>query len=561
MNLYDKSSLILVPGAVKDGKAYSQRPENGDGDFTFSRGSNLAATRVDVNGLIEKGRENLLLQSNQFDTTWSYTAGSSATSGQTGYDGSSNGWLLTDSGAVGSYCVFQNYNSSGVQTFSIYAKKGSTSEIEFDFFMSPTPYLRVNLDTGSVVSSSNLISSNVENAQNGWWRISMTANLSSTFYIRFGCNGAGSVYIQDSQIELGLVATDYIETTTTTAQAGILEDMPRLDYSGGASCPSLKLEPQRTNLITQSEFFGSGSGWGSISSSPATITDNFGTSPEGLQNAAKLEFNGTNSWLAITFTAVAGNDYSASVYLKVQDGGANFDAKLTYYPTGGGTRLDKNITITSGWQRFDALFENVTTGSGSVKFVIRSNESRSCLVWGAQLEQGSYPTSYIPTYGTSQTRSKDAISEQISGLTSLEQGTFFVDFDRGLTTATARDFSTQGLYYGTLSTFGPPNQGIEISTNADGSMRAAIRTSSVGFETPYSNNTLSRFKILYKWSGTELKIFVNGSLVYDNATKWGGITAALQYIGYNADFRKSVNQLLTFPTALTDSECIALTQL
>jgi hypothetical protein len=32
----------------------------GDGDFTFSRGSNLAATRVDVNGLIEKGRENLL---------------------------------------------------------------------------------------------------------------------------------------------------------------------------------------------------------------------------------------------------------------------------------------------------------------------------------------------------------------------------------------------------------------------------------------------------------------------------------------------------------------------
>ena len=41
-----------------------------NGDFTFSRGSNLAATRVDVNGLIEKGRENLLLQSNQFDTTW-----------------------------------------------------------------------------------------------------------------------------------------------------------------------------------------------------------------------------------------------------------------------------------------------------------------------------------------------------------------------------------------------------------------------------------------------------------------------------------------------------------
>ena len=41
--------------------------------------------------------------------------------------------------------------------------------------------------------------------------------------------------------ELGLVATDYIETTSSTAQAGILEDMPRLDYSGGASCPALLL--------------------------------------------------------------------------------------------------------------------------------------------------------------------------------------------------------------------------------------------------------------------------------------------------------------------------------
>ena len=37
-------------------------------DFTFSRGSNLAATRVNKSGLIEKGRENLLLYSNQFDS-------------------------------------------------------------------------------------------------------------------------------------------------------------------------------------------------------------------------------------------------------------------------------------------------------------------------------------------------------------------------------------------------------------------------------------------------------------------------------------------------------------
>jgi hypothetical protein len=59
MSLFDDASLVMIPSAYKDGKLYSIKPTDGSGDFTFTRGSNLAATRVDVNGLIEKGRENL----------------------------------------------------------------------------------------------------------------------------------------------------------------------------------------------------------------------------------------------------------------------------------------------------------------------------------------------------------------------------------------------------------------------------------------------------------------------------------------------------------------------
>ena len=91
--LFDDASLAMIPSAYKDGKLYSIRPTDGSGDFTFSRGSNLAATRVDVNGLIEKGRENVLLQSNQFDTTW-VNASVTITGGQAGYDGTNNAWLL-----------------------------------------------------------------------------------------------------------------------------------------------------------------------------------------------------------------------------------------------------------------------------------------------------------------------------------------------------------------------------------------------------------------------------------------------------------------------------------
>ena len=128
MSLFDDASLVMIPSAYKDGKLYSIKPTDGSGDFTFTRGSNLAATRVDVNGLIEKGRENLVLQSNQFDTTWG-TNNASITSGQIGYDGSSDAWLLskTDSNAL----ISQSVSKSGVQTYSIYAKAGTLSWCRF----------------------------------------------------------------------------------------------------------------------------------------------------------------------------------------------------------------------------------------------------------------------------------------------------------------------------------------------------------------------------------------------------------------------------------------------
>ena len=83
--ILNKASLVMVPEAPIDGTMPSVFPEDRSGDFTFSRGSNLSATRVASNGLIEKGRENLLLQSNQFDTTW-IIINSSVTSGYSGYD-------------------------------------------------------------------------------------------------------------------------------------------------------------------------------------------------------------------------------------------------------------------------------------------------------------------------------------------------------------------------------------------------------------------------------------------------------------------------------------------
>ena len=58
--LIDQASLVMIPGAYKEGKIYRQRSTDGRGDFTYTRGTDTA-TRVNENGLIEKERGNLLL--------------------------------------------------------------------------------------------------------------------------------------------------------------------------------------------------------------------------------------------------------------------------------------------------------------------------------------------------------------------------------------------------------------------------------------------------------------------------------------------------------------------
>jgi hypothetical protein len=61
MSYYSEASLVMIPSGVKDGKVYSAKPVDGSGDFTFSRGSDIEATRVASNGYIQKAKVNLVV--------------------------------------------------------------------------------------------------------------------------------------------------------------------------------------------------------------------------------------------------------------------------------------------------------------------------------------------------------------------------------------------------------------------------------------------------------------------------------------------------------------------
>ena len=538
-NFFNKASLVMVPDAPIDGKLPSVKPEDRSGDFTFSRGSNLAATRVNKDGLIEKGRENLLLQSNQFDTTW-YNTTSSETGGQIGYDGSNDAWELSISAAAGR--LTQLISLGGVQTFSVYAKAGTYNFLDLYAIGNVAHSAYFDLSTGSVGTTFSLIDSSITSVGNGWYKCSITfsdTTLNVRFYPAVADNDltgtSGSIYIQDAQLEQGLGATGYIETTTGAVQKGILENLPRLDYSGGASCPSLLLEPQRSNLVTQSEYFGASS-WVKQN---CTITSNYAISPEGVNNASRIVSSGV-FFLYQLFTFTNAVEYTLSFYVK--SNGSGNDSFRLYAEGNSATK-----TATNEWVRHEYTF----TGQGTSKdFGLRDvgGSSLDILIWGAQVEVGSYPTSYIPAYGSSVTRTGDNTGTiDVSSLGVTTGYTLFYELG---------DFNVAfgGVW---LAQSGGSDRAYQVY-----GATAVIKTNS-GDVYPFNHGTSGKgtgIKVAVNYDGTNINVFTNGTkrgTWAANKTIWDSLTN----LDMNLSSVQMVNwkQLLVFPTALTDDECIALT--
>jgi len=530
--------------AAKDGNLLGYAVGDSSGkyvprEFTFTRGSNLAATRVAANGLIEKGRENLLLQSNNFGTTWT-RSNVGVTSGQSGYDDSSDAWLLDISGGASSQRIEQSMSFGGIQTFSVYAKAGTLNWIR----MRGSSNTYFDLANG-VIGADGHIDSKIESIGNGWYRCSVVTETSTLARIYLATdNGnvtqsSGNIYIQDAQLEQGLVATDYIETGATTVQAGLLEDEPRIDYTGGTG--SLLLEPSRTNVWEYSEYLDYS--FDSVSSVTTTQNTTETLSPEGLYNATKLE--GVGSWSLRDFIGGTGTGtWTISCYVKAVNASSNNTFRLSV----GGNNYSSNLTATSEWQRFEFTFTN---GSQSACGILRDSSANDAdlYIYGVQVEEGSYPTSYIPNHsGGSVTRAAD-------------------DCDGAVNASNFND--TEGVLYIELSYLQDGRLAIK---NSDSSDQVVIGVSSGNiFYRARENNTniiteftgvsgISNRKIALRYRSGDTSIFIDG-VEYNVNTSNYTLSSLNQFLFFSEGNTTygNVKQVLYFPTALSDAQCSALT--
>jgi len=564
MSLYTDASLIMYPSGYKEDKIYSLKPTDGSGDLTFTRAS--TATRVNSDGLIEGVRTNTFLYSEDFsDATWVKERISVSSNVTTAPDGTSTADKIVENTDNNSHRARQNANSTqNVEyTLSYYLKAsertkarivagGLNASADFD------------LSTGLIIGSPTLCTASIVSAGNGWYRCAITyTQTSATSAIQlhlvailngagdfvYTGNGTSGVFVWGAQLEASVSATDYIPTTSAAVSVGMLADVPRIDYTGGG-CGKLLLESQRTNLATYSEQFDNAA-W--TKNTGVSVVANQYTSPDGYVNADKLVgatgTDRTTLTLIRSFTGLSSSTaYTASLYIYKDNA---TQATMYIRDASTGVIVSESVTLVAGWQR---ITKTMTTGAvtNAVNWYL-GNTDGDVGIWGAQLELGSYVSSYIPTLASSVTRLADLASKTgISSLIGQTEGTLFIDVDltsRGGNTyfAIAPNILATAAYIGigftsTRIVFEVVNSGLQANI--------------INF-----NSATGRFKIAAVYKENDFALYVNGVQI---GTDNSGTVPACSQLGLFAYAQTQTviyNSAILFPTRLSNTDLAALTTL
>jgi hypothetical protein len=376
---------------------------------------------------------------------------------------------------------------------------------------------------------------------------------------------AGKLYSIKPTSGAGDLTVTRATEATRVNSAGLIEvvanNVPRLDYTNG-SCPSILVEPQRTNLILRSEEFDNAY----YNKLNGNITPNVTTAPDGTLTAdlfTKTSAINTGSGVQRDAPYTSTGTHTFSVFIKPNVGNlvllridgagnsANFSFNFTtkiFTNTGANAISSSFDELPNGWFRLKVV-GNVTSVLWvlSVVSLFPNPINDSFFLWGADLEAGSNATSYIPTVASAVTRNADVISKTgiyTNNFISVNGGTWFVN----LKDWKIGDSNTASISIADTS----------VSTNNTINIIGGTLRTRINSAVSNSYSTLpSRAKIAIKWDGTFINYFVNGvKVLTDGAFNITNMNF-LNISGSNAI--RNIENISLFPNPLTDQECINLT--
>ena len=400
-----------------------------------------------------------------------------------------------------------------------------------------------------------------------------------------------------------------LTTATRVNKDGLIEgvaaDVPRLDYPliDGVvqDCPALLLEPQRTNGLPYSLEYDNNTYYTKTNS---TITTQSGVSPDGSNTAYKLQdtndSGATSHYIqqasgyraTITYNAIK----SGSVFVKagtknqvqvrlVNGSGSfsyimgNFDLETETILTGASANAS-NISYElqnygNGWYRCIVkgswTLSNVTQTASQV-FIADSSLAAlpnmhnyqgdgtgTLFVWGQMIESGSYATSYIPTSGSTATRSADVCNGSgTSADINSEEGVLFAE----LATLDKDDTSSRRISISDSTANNVIRLTFDVASNRLYAVVYKLGTIWATFTTLSNSEDFNKIALKYKPS--DFDFYVNGVKVQQQssgATFDAGTMSEVAFDnggGGNLFFGK-IKQLIVFNEALSDSELATLT--